>query len=87
MENIHDESPNIPSYEDFKRHLVEALNSSSTNWSKKPKDKNENSPPSSILPSETQVIALNNIQPYGSRIYQRRHASRKVRLNPYTRST
>lgn len=87
MSNIREISPFIPTYEEFKRGLVQALLQSQSNFSKEKENINvaqQTENPSPMSPPNTQISYF---QPYGSRIYQRR-ALRQARLNsPYTRST
>lgn len=100
MSATYDDSPNIPSYEEFKQRLVDALNTSSSNWSKKDWFKkmndlriteteiNKDHPVvRSMTPSEPPSNRFENLQPYRSRIYQRRQALRQIlRQHPYSQT-
>lgn len=91
MEAIYDDSPSIPTYEEFKSKLVEALITSSSNWSVKKKvnelritgiNKENKEVVRSMTPSESPENQFESLQPRRSRIYQRRQA-RQLRQHPY----
>lgn len=96
MSATYDDSPNIPSYEEFKQRLVDALHTSSSNWSVKKMNElriteteiNKNHPVvRSLTPSEPPSNRFENLQPYRSRIYQRRQALRQIlRQHPYSQT-
>lgn len=73
-ENRNDWSPDIPCYEEFKKHLDLALSNSNSNWFRKK------------ITDEMMATASKIFQPTASRIYQRRMAHRQ-NTSPYTRST
>lgn len=70
MSNEIEESPTIPSYEEFKQRLTAALNNSETNWSKRKMVGLEKL----THPAAPAVNQYRNLCPYTSRIYQRRMA-------------
>lgn len=96
MSATYDDSPNIPSYEEFKQRLVDALNTSSSNWSVKKMNElriteteisKDHPVVRSLTPSEPPSNRFENLQPYRSRIYQRRQALRQIlRQHPYSQT-
>lgn len=77
MSNDFEESPGIPSYEEFKQRLTAALNNSETNWSRKIKNE--------LAGNQENNHYCKDLCPHISRIYQRRLAHRRTRqFAPYS---